>query len=240
MPGYYQTLANVFEDVRYAANKDSTTLSDTDLLRLANKYYLMMFRELVNLDEGFYAEISTTDLTADQQEYPLPADDTGSTYGGGLIKIHRVEVSYNGSDWYLATPTIIDNIPSPIATTEDVNDIFDKTAPTYWINDRSLWLAPVPETDDSVAVGNDNLRIYWVRRPQELSGTSSIPDLPKDFLGIMAEGILTDVFRKYGRNEDLQIAQTAFSAGIEQMKQLEANLNVNERLEMRAARKNYA
>jgi len=245
MASSYQTLANVFSDVRYLSGKDSTTLEDADLLRIANKYYLLMVRELVDLNEDLYAEISYTDLVSGQREYLLPYDDTAGTaanlqyYGGGLIKLQRVEVTYDGSEWKVADPISFQEIERATITDVDLNQQFDKSDPKYWFKDRSLWIAPVPGSGDSVAAGNHGLYIFWVRRPGEMTATSAIPDLPKDFLSVLVEGMLIDVYRKYGRTADARVAQANWETGIENMREKEANIDFEQQYIFKPKFKDY-
>lgn len=236
MAASYQILDNVFSDVRYIAGKDSTTLTDTNLLRLANKYYLLMVRELIDLNEDLYAEISHADLVANQREYVLPLDDTLTTFGSGLIKMQRIEVNYSGSsrDWRVADPISLQQISTPTVLDADINSAFDKSAPKYWFKDRSVWLAPVP--DVAVTTG---LYLYWIKRPNELQATFDIPDLPKDFLNILSEGILMDVYRRFGRTAEYDRAVNAWDKGIANMREKEQGPDAEMLGGFRAARKNY-
>ncbi|MEK6897504.1 MAG: hypothetical protein AABW93_03160 [Nanoarchaeota archaeon] len=220
MASTYQTLTDVFADVRFNAQKDSTTLPNADLFRLANKYFNLMFRELVGLHEDLYGEISAAALVASQREYALPTDSV-STFGGGLIKLQRVEITYDGTNWYVADPLSLQEISGATILDADLNAQFSKSAPRYWFKDRSVWIAPIPASTDSVAGGNTNLRIYWIKRPLEMTVVGDIPEIPKDFLNILVEGMLIDVFRKYGRISDMREARNNWAVGIDKMKQLE-------------------
>jgi hypothetical protein len=239
MASSLQTLTDVYADVRQLAGKDSTTLPDAALLRAANKYYLLMVRELVALNEDLYAEISRADLVSGQREYVLPVDDTASTYGGGLIKLQRVEVTYNNADWHVVDPVSLQQLATPTALDADIANQFVREQPKYWFKDRSLWLAPVPDSTDYTTASNQNLFIYWIKRPSELSGTSSIPDLPKDFLAVLIEGMLYDVYRRFGRTSDARDALQNWYAGIARMKELEAAPDEEQPLRMHAMTKRY-
>ena len=183
MASSYQTLTDVYSDVRYNSGKDSNTLVNSDLLRLANKYYRLMVRHLIDLNEDLYAEISNTALVANQREYPLPTDSI-TTYGSGLIKLQRVEIAYDGSNWRVADPISQQEIVDPTVLNADLNNTFDKSDPVYWFKDRSIWIAPVPSSSDSVAANNTNLYIFWIKRPNEMTAGTDIPDLPTDFLSV--------------------------------------------------------
>ena len=227
MSSSFQTLADIYADVRYIAGKDSNTLIDADLLRISNKYYLTIVRELVGLNQDLYGEISTTDLVADQKEYPLPVDATdaysnNAPYSGGAIKVLRAEVSYDHTNWYQAKPIDLDNQNFALSSsTSVVNGNFDKSFPKYALWDRSLWLFPIPTSSDYVSTSNAGLRIFWVKRPAEMTATTDIPDLPKDFLSILSEGMLCDVYRKYGKIAESDRSRLNFNNMLQDMKRLE-------------------
>jgi len=237
----YQTLSNVYTDVRELSNKDSTTLSDANLLRIANKYYLWMVRELVDLNEDLYAEISYTDLVEDQQEYPLPVDSTESAYGGGLIKLQRVEINYSGSSggWRVADPISAQEIYSATITSTDINDRFTIDNPKYTFKDRSLFIYPIPDSDSDTASDNANLYIYWIKRKDEMTTSADIPKIPKDFLNILAEGMLTDVYRKFGRNKDAQLSQRNWETLLARMRELAQSPDVDQPFIFKRQRENY-
>jgi hypothetical protein len=200
---------------------------------MANKYYLLMVRELIDLNEDLYAEISAANLVANQREYSLPIDDTSTTYGGGLVKLQRVEVNY-GSGARVADPISIQQNADPTIADSDINNTFDTADPKYWFKDRSVWLAPVPT--ENVSSG---LYIYWIKRPSEMTSSAAIPSLPKDFLNVLSEGILIDVFRRLGRSEDAKQSQHNWDIGVANMREKEAAPDVEQPLIIRAALKNY-
>lgn len=244
MSSTYQTLANVYTDVRFIAGKDSTTLLDADLLRMANKYYLWLVRELVDIGEMLYGQISTADLVQDQREYPLPVDeDDGETthpYGGGAINIIRVEISYDaGANWYVASPTNLMDFDRTITLDAKLNDYGSTTSPLYWFFDRSVFITPVPSSSDSVSSGNAGIRIWYIQRPGEMEDSAEIPDLPKDFLNILAEGMLIDVFRKYGRNTDMRIAQERFDSLTDRMRSMEQEVDYGDLPRLGVTKKRY-
>lgn len=239
MASNWQTLNNIYSIVRSLSNKDSTTLSDATLLSFSNKYYYLLIRELVGLNEDLYAEISSADLVVDQREYVLPIDDTATTYGGGLIKIQRVEMSYDGSDWLVVQSMPFSDVLTPTILDSDIDDEYSKDSPYYYFKDRSIWLVPTPDSSDDVATSNANLRIFWTKRPSELASSSSIPNLPKDWLAILQEGILYDVFRKFGRIAEARDALNNWHVGIAKIKELESNIDVEQKLNMRVYPKNY-
>jgi len=239
MASSYQTLSNVYDDVRGLAGKDSTTLTDGTLLRLANKYYMKINRALMSISEDLYGEISYTDLVANQDEYPLPEDSTSSAYSGGAIKLQRVEVSYDGANWYVVKPISYDEVRGPSVLVVDKNSQFGKSTPKYYVMDRSLFIIPVPESGDDVGASSANLYIWWIKRPDEMTSSADIPESPKDFLDVLAEGILSDVFRTFGRLTEARDARNNFKIGLEEMKSQEQGLMENQPIRFQALPKRY-
>lgn len=245
MAAIYQTLNDVFADVRFNVAKDEYTLTDADLLRIANKYYLYIVRELMNIKEDLYGQISSIILQEDQSEYILPIDDTtgdppnDKPYGGGLVSIMRVETSYDGSNWYVNRNVSTSQIPNPTTLVSNLNNIYSKTSPIYWFFDRSIFLAPVPDSSDNVGGTTPGIFIWWIQRPAEMAETSDIPNIPKDYLNILTEGIMIDVFRKFARPQDMRTSEQNFLNYIEKMKFSEANIDLNEPLYLQASKKRY-
>ncbi len=239
MASSFQTLDNIYTIIRSISNKDTTTLTDATLLSFANKYYLQIVRELIALNEEFYAEISSADLVADQREYPLPIDDTTTPFGGGLIKIQRVEISYDNSNWYVAEHIPFSGITTPTILDADINNAYSRTSPKYYIKDRSVWLIPTPDSADDVTASNAGLRIFWVKRPGELTVKTDIPDLPKDWLSVLQEGMLYDVFRKFNRTADARDALVNWQIGISRMKELGQDYDTEQNYNLQIINKNY-
>lgn len=239
MASVYQTLGNIYTIIRSLSNKDSTTLSDATLLAFSNKYYYLLVRELIGLREDLYAEISSGDLVANQREYVLPIDNTTGTgnngiYGGGLIKIDRVEIAYDGSTWEVVKHLPFDDILTPTILDADIVAEYSTSNPKYYFKDRSVWIVPTP-----TAAVSGGIRIFWVKRPDELSAASSIPDLPKDWLAILQEGVLYDVYRKFGRIAEARDALNNWNIGLAKMKEMEQGVDQEQQYILRNYPKNY-
>lgn len=232
MPSIWQDVLDLQTDIRYRCNKDSTTLTSSDLLRLINKWYFWAVRELIESGSDLYTQVSSTALVPNQREYPLPIDNADGTgvkpYGGGLIQIKRVEVSYDNTNFFLADE--IEYTDQANTFTAGVNgtgvalidSATNRASPKYYFMDRSIWLVPLPLTGDSgTGVNNTNLRIWWIQRPKELSLTTDIPNLPKDCLNILVEGPASDVFKRYGRASEANAAEKAALQYLERAKGLE-------------------
>lgn len=233
MASTYQTLGNIYDDVRSLANKDSTTLTDATLLPIANKYYGLMVRELIGLNEDLYGEIATIDLVDGTYIYALASDDTSSTFGGGVIKIERVEITYDSTNFRVMRPIELSDIPLPI-TVNNLNLIYSTISPVYFYREASLYIAPVPSSNITAGI-----TYYFTERPDELTSSASIPDMPKDFLSVLSEGMLYDVYRKFGRTSDARDALNNWHIGLAKMKELEQNIITDKPLVMKTLPKRY-
>ena len=129
-------------------------------------------------------------------------------------------------------PTIFNSATGP--TVAEVNEFYSTSFPKYGFFDRNIWIYPIP----TAAVTN-GLRIFWIKRPDELASSSSTPDLPKDFLYLLGEGMLVDVFRKFGRNSESRDALNNWLVGIERMKGLEHAIDREQKYNMKTKFKNY-
>ncbi|MEK7112784.1 MAG: hypothetical protein AAB875_05665, partial [Patescibacteria group bacterium] len=93
---------------------------------------------------------------------------------------------------------------------------------------------PIP-----TAAVTSGLRTFFIERPDELTSSSSLPDLPKDWLSILQEGMLYDVFRKFGRTSDARDALNNWNVGLAKMKESEQVVNQEQRFNMKSVYKSY-
>lgn len=134
--------------------------------------------------------IVTTPLVAGQRDYGIPVSED-------VLKIKRIDVSYDGSTYYRATP--FDNGVPPWGfgntTNEDANMI--KQAPNYSINYNSIFLYPMAAASD-VAAGA-LMRIEWERNitpftkaadytAVAMSASTTIPGFDSPFHATLAYG----------------------------------------------------
>lgn len=116
--------------------------------------------------------ILTTDLVASQQDYPLPT---------GSLAFNRVEVSYDGTNWYKAPSMDIKGIEISTDTTS-IADNFSTDEPCYDIRANSIFLYPIPSAN--VTAG---LKV-WIDRNMTLFTTTDLVTNP------------TEVFPGFDRN----------------------------------------
>ena len=92
-----------------------------------------------------------------------------------VISIKNVNISYNGTDWYKATP--IDDAefsyPFPPSNATEANATLDarfaKTAPKYDVKYNSIFIYPMPSQEDVNNGGK--IQIEWSREAKEFTSS---------------------------------------------------------------------
>lgn len=128
--------------------------------------------------------IATANLVANQQDYSLPA--TAGVSNDRVLKIQRVEVTYDGTNWYKAEPFDIKEKGSAIGTATDINNDFDTSKPYYDMQFNSIFLYPIPTSN--VAAG---LKIWFLRRITDIftaSDTTQEPSFDEQFHRLLSMG----------------------------------------------------
>jgi len=98
--------------------------------------------------------IRPADLVADQRDYTLPTD---------MIKFKRLTISYDGTNWYKATPFDIGESGEVI---KDAN--FSKEAPMYDLQYNSVKIYPTPTENVT-----DGFKV-WISRQMMLFTSSDV------------------------------------------------------------------
>lgn len=129
--------------------------STLGLLNLNNAVYRVETRYMMSAGDWKFDDsnntdfpIATTNIIASQQDYTLPTE---------TIRIDRIEVSYDGVNWYRAIP-FNPTEDSNALTTANIAGEFSKSAPSYRLLGRSIFLYPIP--DANVTAG---LKVYGQR-----------------------------------------------------------------------------
>jgi len=175
-------------ETRFQTNTNTSTYTDADLDASINAYYDLFVTEIINaMDEwDFQGDFATTDLVSGQQEYVLPTD---------ILKIKKVEVTYDGSTWYSVNPKDINERTGSNDTTTIGNE-FNQANPFYDLMDNSLMLYPIPSS--SVSLG---LKVYYEKLPTLLGAVTDEPNFARPFHKGLSYGSSKDFFEKYLEKE---------------------------------------
>lgn len=169
---------------RFLTNTNSTTYTDADLDASINSYYHQFVNYILEAmdDWDFQGESATTDLVASQQEYIFPSD---------ILKIKRVEVTYDGTNWFKANFFDINERTKPLDSTS-VSQDFETTSPYVDLYDNSVFLYPVPT---SAVTGG--LKIWYEKEATELSSATDEPVIAEAYQKGLCYGASKDYFEKF-------------------------------------------
>lgn len=156
------TLGDVANKARALTHSDTVSYTAANLLIDINIWYQaavsMIFesQDDTDFDDNRNTDypILTTPLVAGQRDYSMPVSEQ-------VLKIKRVDITYDGTHYFRATP-FDDGVPEwgmGNPTDEDANMI--KQAPRYDIKYQSLFIYPLAIASD-VSAGAQ-IRIEWER-----------------------------------------------------------------------------
>jgi hypothetical protein len=201
----------LIQDCEDRLNLGATAISgNTALLKTFTRYINQRYHQVVTMildsqdDWDFddsnntdYA-IATTPLVTSQRDYTFPTSLK-------ILKIKRVDVTYNGSTYYKCEP--FDSSMTGIGLGNDTNTDgeFSKTEPFYDIKTNSIWLYPLSSAADVTA--GAKLRIEFYRDIVEFTtaSTTAIPGFDTPFHQMLSIGASLDyaIIRNLDAKNDL-------------------------------------
>lgn len=186
--------SGILQECEFLCNLGTTGISGNaqrlqDFTRLVNSRYHQVVTMILRSQNSWdYDDINhtdfpilTTNLVADQPDYSLPASEK-------ILKLKRIEVTYDGTNYYKAEPLDIGQVGEATDTTSISSD-FDDSKPFYDIQYNSIFLYPIPDTD--VTRG---LKLWVTREVDEFtsSDTTQEPGIDEPFHRMLAIGASMD------------------------------------------------
>jgi hypothetical protein len=186
------TLADITTRINFLTGTTPTEYSAASRLVSLNKWYNQVHTWILqSMDEWHYDDtnstdfpVITTDLVGGQQDY-------GGLGTENMIKVRRVEVSYDGSNWVKATPLDLNQDGQATDTTSIAGD-FSQSNPYYRMMANSILLYPIPDADVT-----DGIRMFIDRSVNEFTaddvttGTAK-PGFDINFHDILPLGVAYD------------------------------------------------
>lgn len=159
------TLGDINSRISFLTNASVTDYTYKDRTINVNKWQQQVFDWILQSQDEWDIDdknnsdfgIATTSLVANQQDYPLPT---------GIIKVKRLEISYDGTNWYKATPFDTGERSEPLDSTSLTAD-FSTSKPYYDIFQNSIFLYPTPTANSSAG-----LKIWYDRAFTDFTWTS--------------------------------------------------------------------
>lgn len=180
------TPQEIFDQVRYLTKTTSSDgfSNDTDLLRMLNDYYRRQCTTLVALEEDKFGvkSTTTTDLVANQESYQLPTD---------LMRIKRVEITYDGTNWYKVRIQDSGEVQDFALDPTHIANEYTQNQPYADLFGEYLSLRPVPPNSQT-----NGLKLWYIQLPGLLSNSSSAVLTPTEYHGYLAYGVASEVARR--------------------------------------------
>lgn len=176
----------------YAGFDDGVISSDDTLLRKftanINETLYDLTTEIILSNDQFDFDdptktdypIATTPLVAGQRDYQF--DNIG------FLRLKRVDVSYDGTNFYRATPFDSGAVADGLGNDSKIDEKFTKTEPAYDPKAFGFWLYPRAEAADVSAGGT--IRIEYERTFTEFAynDTTKEPPIDRPFRDLIAAG----------------------------------------------------
>lgn len=196
------TLGNIAAKARALTKTDTTSYTDANLLIDLNIWYekvaSMIFesQDATDFDDARATNypVQTTPMIANQRDYTIPVSER-------MLKIKRVDITWDGTNWYRATPQDTGNYPGGIgfyngsSVDAQLDQNFVKTSPCYDTAYNSLWIYPMPVAEDVTNGGK--IRVEWQRNvtafttsdyTSVLTDSTAVPGFDAPFHPILAWG----------------------------------------------------
>lgn len=184
------TYAQLISDARFLAGGITTNdwSAAEATLSLNAWYHKVVTMVLGAQDEWDFDDVNhtdfpilTTNLVANQQDYSIPASEK-------VLKLKRVEVTYDGSTWYKVSPFDVNERGEATDTTTISND-FSTGEPYYDVQANSIFLYPIPTSNVT-----NGLKIWWTREIDEFTtgDTTQEPGIDEPFHRMLSIGAALD------------------------------------------------
>jgi hypothetical protein len=124
-----------------------------------------------------------------------------------------VEISYDGSTWQDVRLMDDDNFIDHAMDATTINDRFTKSDPKAAYYGDLLYLRPIPST--AIAGG---LRVWYIKRPTQLSNATSTLNVPSDYTGYLAYGVASEIAFRQGELDSQKSMLVRWEDGLEEIR----------------------
>lgn len=206
------TLQDILQKITDITNVDNTVYTNTSRLIDINiwlhRVQSMIFTSMdeVDFDDKNYIDYPrlTTGLVENQRDYTIPDSEK-------VISFKRIDISYDGVNYYRAIPIDTGEIMAGLGPQADlvqqakVDQLFSRTAPRYDCAYNSVFIYPQPNAQD--VANNGKIFMEWTRELKEftsadLNNGTAIPGFDTEFHAILAYGPAYEFLLGTGQNVD--------------------------------------
>jgi len=207
------TPAKLAEYVRFKTRTNATTLTDAELIIMANVVKDKLIWEALEADEDIFLVPTTQNLVANQREYPL--------LSSLLSRIKRVEAKLDGSNFIKLYEFDLPQHKFPISTEADIVDKFGNDERTAFYDIMRESIVIYSGTISNVTNG---LRIWVNTTVPDITSMASTTDMsidpsntthgiPRALHHVLADGIV--IMWKQSREKPIALVDTELRYDLE-------------------------
>ena len=189
------TLAGILQDIYFIGKCNVNTLPAGDYLRAVNKYYAQLQEVVRAVNENFYMQVATADLTDPASTpfgcYTYP-DGTGTA--PAYEKLKAILVATNPAD--IAAPLATEFEKVNCVDPTQISDLsYQFTEPTAEMFGTYFTLHTSGGTTYPVTGG---VKIYYIATQDKLINDTDVPKIFPSFHDAITQGALIDVAERLG------------------------------------------
>ena len=139
-------LSDLQTQVRFLSNTDSTSYTNDQINANLTRWAHLLTTEILDSQDewDFQGEISTANLVANQREYVFPTD---------ILKIKKVELKLDGTNWYQANVVNKSDISTPYNETDIIQNFTnDKPYVTFYNGSMFIWSGTISNVTDGIRI----------------------------------------------------------------------------------------
>lgn len=167
------TIANLLTDVTRQGGIDSNRYSSSVIMRVFTVAAQAINTEVMRVmkDVDFQGEKSTHNLNANQREYINPSD---------LLKLKKVDLKLDGSNWKTATPFDASEVPDKLASEADIVSRFTNSEPFVDFMDESFFIysGTISSVTDGILLWYDKDIVGQDTNGNDITAFSASTDVP--------------------------------------------------------------
>lgn len=152
----------------YRTKTDDTSLSTYNMLMLCNVYKDEIAQEIIKQNEDYFILPATTDLVANQREYPFPANI--------LNQIKAVELKFATADTTYIRAREIDLNTDKVGSDEaTIVANYDNDTPAYDIMRGSLWIR-----SGTIVNATAGIKLWFASYPADFTSMDDSTEMEAD------------------------------------------------------------
>lgn len=193
-------LDSIIDEVQLEFNDASGAFATDALVTQAiNEGYWKVVDKIIAEDLDFCLQTTTANLVTSTTDYTLTT---------GFIRMKKVEITYDGTNWYQAKYMSL--------TSDNPGSVYDETSPMWsFVGGSTIRIFPTPAADVT-----GGLKMYEYVYPTQLSGSSSpIPPLYGKYHLLKDYAFYKLYLRRMapGDQDRAQNYQRSFYAGVDEI-----------------------